>query len=392
MVANKIPINPSVLAWARETSGFALNEMAKVKQFANLEKWETGEESPTYSQLEKLAEKYHRPIAIFFFPNPPQEETIERSLRALSEEDLATVTPIVRFLFRKAKAFQLSLKELFEDRYDLQERKLFWMKALSDAPIPEITKQVRERINVSVGEQESWKDSDEALRNWRDLLAENGIYVFKDAFKNPNISGFCIYDELFPVIYVNNSHSKNRQIFTIFHEVAHLIFKQSYLDIFNEDFWELELKNPNHEEVKCNAFAAEFLVPSSDFQVRIEGIDTNDDRNIYELANTYHVSREVILRRLLDQNLIAQNSYGEKIEEWHKTSEVSNTDQKKGGGNYYNTKAVYLGNAYISLVLGKYYQGRIDVEQASEYLDIKSKSFAGIEEGFLKQRGSNVRI
>ena len=231
-MANQIPINPSVLVWARETAGFSLNEIVKVKQLANVEKWEKGEESPTYAQLEKLAEKYHRPIAVFFFPKPPSEEAIEKSLRALSDQGLATVTPGVRFLFRKAKAFQLSLKELFEGQYELQERKLFWMKALGEAPIPEITKQVRERINVSIGEQESWRDSDEALRNWRDLLADNGIFVFKDAFKNPNISGFCIYDDLFPVIYVNNSHSKNRQIFTIFHEVAHLIFKQSYLDIF----------------------------------------------------------------------------------------------------------------------------------------------------------------
>jgi Zn-dependent peptidase ImmA (M78 family) len=386
-VSNHIPINPSVLIWARETSGFNLSEIVKVKQFTNLGKWETGRESPTYAQLEKLAEKYHRPIAIFFFPSPPKEEAIERSLRALSEKDLETVTPVVRFLFRKAKAFQLSLKELLEDQYDLQERKLDWMRTLSDAPIHEITKQVRKRINVSIEEQESWKDSDEALRNWRDLLAENGIFVFKDAFKNPSISGFCIYDELFPVIYVNNSHSKNRQIFTIFHEVAHLIFKQSYLDIFTQDFWDFEFNNPNHEEVKCNNFAAEFLVPISDFNMRMKSVDINDEGKIHELANAYHVSREVILRRLLDQSLISQSSYSKKIEEWYKTSETSNRSSKKGGGNYYNTKAVYLGNAYISLVLRKYYQGRIDVDQASEYLDIKAKSFTGIEEGFLKQGG-----
>lgn len=386
MAANKIPINPSVLVWARETSGFDLNEIAKVKSFANLDKWEKGQENPTYSQLEKLAEKYHRPIAIFFFPNPPKEEDIEKSLRALSEEDLATVTPVVRFLFRKAKAFQLSLKELFEGQHELQEQKLFWMKKLREAPISEMTKKVRERINVSVEEQESWKDSNEALQNWRDLLAKNGIFVFKDAFKNPNVSGFCIYDELFPVIYVNNSHSKNRQIFTIFHEVAHLIFKQSYLDILGENFLDLELKDPNHEEVKCNAFAAEFLVPISDFQARVKGIDINDDNDINKLAHTYHVSREVILRRLLDRDLIAQNLYGEKLEEWHRRSEILQTEQKtnKGGGNYYNTKAAYLGNSYISLVLSNYYQGRIDAEQASEYLDIKSKSFAGMEESFLK--------
>lgn len=386
-MTNRIPINPSVLIWARETSGFALSDVAQSKQFANLEKWEAGEESPTYSQLEKLAEKYHRPIAIFFFPSPPREEAIERSLRALSEKDLESVTPVVRFLFRKAKAFQLSLKELFEGQYDLQEQKLDWMKALSDAPIHEITKRVREKINVSIGKQESWKDSNEALQNWRRVLADNGVFVFKDAFKSQNVSGFCIYDELFPVIYVNNSYSKNRQIFTIFHEVAHLIFKQSYLDIFNETFWDLEDTNPNHEEVKCNAFAAEFLVPSSDFKARIEGLDISDEENIYKLAETYHVSREVILRKLLDQSLIGQNSYSQKAEEWYKASDAHNEGKKKGGGNYYNTKAAYLGDAYISLVFSNYYRGRIDVEQASQYLDIKPKSFSGIEEGFLKQGG-----
>lgn len=373
------------MIWARENSGFSLSDVTKTKQFAKLEKWEIGEESPTYSQLEKLADKYHRPIAIFFFPQPPQEEEIEKSLRALSEENLTTITPVIRFLFRKAKSFQLSLRELFEGQYSLQDQKLAWIKELRNAPIHEITNRVRAKINVPIGEQESWQDSTEALQRWRSLLADNGIFVFKDAFKNPNVSGFCIYDELFPIIYINNSHSKNRQIFTIFHEVAHLIFKQSYLDIFNEDFWDLEFKNPNHEEVKCNAFAAEFLVPSFDFKARIKGLDFNDESTIHKLADTYHVSREVILRRLLEQNLIAQTTYTEQVEEWHDTSNNSGKGQQKGGGNYYNTKATYLGNAYISLVLENYYRGQINVEKASEYLDIQPKSFAGIEENFLKQ-------
>ena len=166
-----------------------------------------------------------------------------------------------------------------------------------------------------------------------------------------------------------------------------MIFKQSYLDIFNEEFWNLEFKNPNHEEVKCNAFAAKFLVPTSDFKVRIKDINIEDDTHISELANTYHVSREVILRRLLDQGLITNDSYSDKIEEWYKTAETTPKDRQKGGGNYYNTKTAYLGSPYISLVLTNYYQGRINIEQASEYLDIKSKSFDKIEEKFLRKGG-----
>lgn len=383
-MANRIPINPSVLAWARQTAGFSLSEMSTANRFSRLERWESGEENPTYSQLEELAKKYHRPVAIFFFPSPPEEEPIEKSLRALSEEALAAANPTVRFLFRKGKTFQLSLKELFEGQYLFQENRLAWMNAPTNIPVDQAIEQIRNALKISLGEQESWKDSDEALQRWRSLLAKNGIFVFKDAFKSSSISGFCIYDELFPIIYVNNSHSKNRQIFTIFHEVAHLIFKQSYLDIFDSDFWDLEIDNPNHEEVRCNAFAAEFLVPTKDFNVRINGIDVGDDSSISNLADIYHVSREVILRKLLDQNYIERSLYGEKIQEWHSLSKTEN-NKSSGGGNYYNTKSAYLGNEYISLVLTNYYQGRINIEQAADYLDIKSKSFSGIEAAFLKQ-------
>lgn len=387
-MANRIPINPSVLTWARKTSGFEVSEVSKNKQLRNLQEWEAGKEYPTYSQLEKLAEKYHRPIAVFFFPNPPEEEPIEKSLRSISEEDLANFNPIIRFLFRKAKAFQISLKELFEEQYSVQKQKIAWLKVLKDASLSEISTQVRQKLNISVEEQESWKDSNEALKNWRKLLAENGIFVFKDAFKSDEVSGFCIYDDLFPIIYLNNSHSKNRQIFTIFHELFHLILKQSYLDIFNEKFWNLELENPNHEEVKCNAFAAEFLVPNIDFKSKIEGIDFNDETSMYDLANSYKVSREVILRKLLDQGYLDQKSYSNRIEKWYKSSEFYYKKKKeKGSGNYYNTKAAYLGSPYISVVLEKYYQGRIDLEQASNYLDIKPKSFATLEDNFLKQGG-----
>ncbi len=376
-----------MLKWARETHGFALSEVAKSKQFSNLEKWESGKESPTYSQLEKLAEKYHRPIAIFFFPQPPQEQTIEKSLRTLSEEDLTLVNPTVRLLFRKAKAFQLSLEELFEDQYAVQAQKLSWMNNLSDLSIQEITQQLRNKVNVPVDEQKSWKDSSSALQNWRRILSENGIFVFKDVFKNQNISGFCIYDEIFPVIYINNSHSKNRQIFTIFHEVAHLIFKQSYLDILSDTIWDLDNEKPANEESNCDAFAAEFLVPSADFSLQIQNLDTNDERNIYALSEMYHVSREVILHRLFDQNLITRNWYRQKMDEWSKLSDAYTGKPKKGGGNYYKTKASYLGDSYISLVFKNYYRGRIDIRQASQYLDIQPKSFAGIEEEFLKQGG-----
>jgi len=50
-----------------------------------------------------------------------------------------------------------------------------------------------------------WKDVDTALKKWRKAIESKGIYVFKEAFHLDDISGFCIYDYEFPVIYLNNS-------------------------------------------------------------------------------------------------------------------------------------------------------------------------------------------
>ena len=69
-------INPDVLRWARERSGLSVADVARKfsKSLDAISGWEAGETSPTYVQLEKLAyQVYKRPVAIFFFPKPPEE-------------------------------------------------------------------------------------------------------------------------------------------------------------------------------------------------------------------------------------------------------------------------------------------------------------------------------
>lgn len=393
-MTNGLPVNSDILTWARKSEGYSLEDLES--EFPKLASWESGEEYPSYGRLEALAKKYHRPIAIFFFPEPPEEERIEKSLRAISEEDIVNLSPRVRYLFRKAKSFQLNLKELLNEDQGSQLKKLEWMKSLPRTDMKTLASAVREKLGVTLKTQKSWQDSEDAFRQWRDILAENGVYIFKEAFSrkkpkqpkpNDPIAGFCIYDELFPIIFINNSHSdsKNRQIFTIFHELAHLILKENYLDVFDKRFWELENNDPAHIEVKCNAFASHFLLPNDDFSSQINPDNLNDDI-ISKMADTYHVSRYVILRRLLDNQAIDSGTYEQKTREWDKqwkSREVKK--QSSGGGDGHITKMSYLGNAYLSLVFQRYYQGQISMGQAADYIDIPTKSFSGIEEKFLKR-------
>jgi len=195
-----ISINPEVLIWARNRAGYSIVEMSK--KFPKLVSFESGEAFPSASQLESLSKAYKVPLAVFFFSTIPKEPSIETSLRAVSEEDVHNLSPNVRFLFRKAKAFQLYLQELFIDEQQNQRNKLLWLTQANTESIDHLSERIRLILETPIEMQQQWNSTEVALEKWRNSLAKNGVFVFKDAFKNDSVSGFCIYDDVFPTIFI----------------------------------------------------------------------------------------------------------------------------------------------------------------------------------------------
>jgi transcriptional regulator with XRE-family HTH domain len=109
-MAEQIPINPALLVWARERAGFSREEAAQ--KFKRIADWEAGASAPTYPQLEQLSDTLKVPIAVFFFPAPPDVPPINETFRTLPAAELDRLPSRVRMLMRKAKAMQLNLAEL----------------------------------------------------------------------------------------------------------------------------------------------------------------------------------------------------------------------------------------------------------------------------------------
>lgn len=372
-----IPVNPVMLRWARETAGLKIEDVAHKfkKDNAEILSWESGDDSPTYVQLEKLAyEIYKRPVAIFFFPEPPQEESPKQSFRTLPEQEILMLTPRLRFLIRQAKLQQLNLSELYDNVNPVSHHIVRDLSFRPNISVVEMASNVRKYLNIDITTQFSWKNVGIAFKNWRNILEEHGIFVFKEAFKTDDFSGFCLYDKQFPVIYVDNSKPDSRQIFTLFHELAHLLFGTGGVDTRLENYINFLQGDNRTIEILCNRFGGEFLVPDSDFNQRTAGVSINDEL-IQQLANQYCVSREVILRKFLDRKKVDQQYYNTKVEQWAKVAEKSG----EGGGNYYLTKGVYLGERYIEKAFNKYYQKNISIEQLAEYLSVKVKNISGME-------------
>ncbi len=201
-----------------------------------------------------------------------------------------------------------------------------------------------------------------------------GIFVFKQSFKQRSISGFSLVDDEFPIIYLNNSAAKTRQIFSLFHELGHLLLHGNSISKFDDSY--IARLPPAQRQIEqfCNAFAAEVLMPSDDFVKRLATVGRINDESLEGLANHYHVSREAVLRRMLDRGLVDQAYYEAKAKQWSEELEGGGT-----GGNYYATQSAYLGDHYLQLVFGQHYQGRLTLEQVADYLGVKSKSVAGME-------------
>jgi Zn-dependent peptidase ImmA (M78 family) len=370
-----IAVNGDVITWARERAGLSPQEAAQ--KFPKIAAWEAGKVLPSYPQLESMADEFRIPVAVFFFPERPNVPRIEETFRTLPDTEFARLPRRIQFLLRKAKAFQLGLHELTQGR-NPAERLItrdveFTARMSADA----VAARVREYLGVSLEQQMAWRNVDEALKEWRQALYRVGIFVFKDAFREESFSGFSLYDDVFPIIYVNNSAAKTRQIFTLFHELGHLLFHTSGIDPLDGQYVERLPDRPRHIEVLCNRFAAQFLVPEKAFEAAFVGQRPTEEM-AEMLAGSFHVSREFIFRKFLDRDLITHEDYGRAARQW------AAQKQKGSGGDPYWSKLAYLGRDYVALAFNQYQQNRIDETQLGEYLDMKPKNVGTLEEYFVR--------
>ena len=397
-------MNPAIIKWARERSGYSLEEAAAVikKDVATLSDWESGGSAPTYVQLEKLADKYKRPVAIFFFPEPPEEPDIAGNLARQSSEN-TPISPRMHSLLRQAYARQISLMELNLGVNPMRKKIFRELQAQPDDVASELARKTRVYLDVSIDTQLGWRNTKAALENWQDIVYREGIFVFKEAFRDDSVDGFCIAHEEFPVIYLNNSSPLVRQIFSLFHELAHLLLGENGMT--RGDF----IRGGDIEDF-CNQFAAEFLVPDLDLETRLT-FSAYDDDAIETLANQYKVSRPIILLKLVNRGILTREDYAQKIEGW--TAERGIYERKKSAGEnpilmssgpepsfhelkdvnakssgrrrYYKTRATYLGYRFMELAFSKYHQGQCSIEQLAEHLDVKVEDLPELENNLLRK-------
>ncbi|MDD5356488.1 MAG: ImmA/IrrE family metallo-endopeptidase [Candidatus Omnitrophica bacterium] len=379
MVREKIPVNSEILKWARVSKRLEIKDVArKLKQYPTLIKeWEEGVSAPSYAQLERLAyDIYKRPLIVFFFDKVPEEKDLKTDFRTLPESIIDSFSSDLIKYIREARDKQFVLRELFPKGNPSEKLLLTQFKAEKSNP-EETAHDLRSFLKISLEVQKSFKSPEEAYRYYREVLAECGVFIFQYPFDRNEARGFCLYDESFPVILVSSKEDEvSSRIFTIFHEVAHLIFGTSGITTWND---QAGFRNKQGEaiEVFCNKFSADVLVPKS-FLIEHPLVKSKKGKSwkleeLRKISKELNVSIEVIFRRLLDLGRADKKEYEE-----YRTHPYPK--KRTTGGPTYAVKTVaQLGSSFIRVVLNNLYGGKITPYQATSYLKVKSNNMSKIE-------------
>ena len=141
----------------------------------------------------------------------------------------------------------------------------------------------------------------------RQRIESKGIFVHCfTGVEVEAVRGIAIFDEVNPIIGINDDDRYPAKTFSIIHELVHILKRQS--TFCNDMYTSFTTQS---EEVFCNAVAGEVLVPAEALTAyyNAHNITNISLDGIKAIADRFSVSREVITRRLFDTGRFSKDAY-----------------------------------------------------------------------------------
>ncbi|MDP2382083.1 MAG: XRE family transcriptional regulator [Nitrospirota bacterium] len=387
---NKIKalVKGELLIWARKSAGLSEGEASIETGVSehDLRQWEADQGKPTISQLRELARVYKRPLAVFYLPSSPKDFDAMRDFRSRVDHEKRRLKPEALLQIRIAQERRLIALDLHKS---LEETELQFSIGKLQIQDPErLGLELRRLLKIRIDAQVKWKKPYGPFTAWKEAIESKNVLVFQ-AVDVPaeDLEGFSIYHSELPIISVNIKSPVNARIFTLLHELTHLVIHQTGLC---NDLQHERNKAPNERKIEtfCNLVAGATLVPkefllNEKLVIENKGRHDWEDTAIHKLALHFGVSREVVLRRLLICNRTTKAFYEDKLGQYteeFKAFKAKEKAKKNKFGLLPGPKVIAsAGTPFVKMVLGNYYRGSITLNSVSDILGIKLKHLPGVE-------------
>jgi len=343
-------------------------EMQVKKKFPKYEKWLEGKDYPTYNQLVELSKIFNIPFGYFFLEKLPQRKYPIPHYRTNQNGDFNPSSELLDTILFAQKIQEWAKDILLEWG---QEKLPFCGKYKDNYTIEGVIEELKRIFEIEnnwASRKSTWT---EALNYLIEKAEEKGIIVLRNGIVGNNthrklnineFRGFVLYEEIAPVIFINNNDSISAKIFTLIHEIVHILIGQS------ASFDLRYLQSANNEiEQFCDKCTAEFLVPA-------EGIINiyTQKTDLEELARYFKVSQIVILRRLLDTSLITQQEFYLQLKDLYE-KELRITPSSRG--IFYHTIPNRLSKRFLYILNSAVKNNTILFRDALRITNLSAKTY-----------------
>ena len=371
-----IAITPAPVKWARESAGLSVERAAKRAGVRpeRLTEWEAREARPTPRQLESLADACKRPVAAFFLPAPPSEPPLPLDFRVLPAAERSALSPITLIAIRRARRLQRVYADLGDDT-TVTAPTLPRLRLAQDSE--RAGSAVRELLGVPF-DAAAGREPHDILSLWREAIERVGVLTFQFEMPLREVRGFSLTDGT-PAIMLNTKDGPLPRVFTLLHELTHLLPQRPGLCNPDE---RIEVRQVDAVEVFCNAVAGACLVPADALlarpkvtahrrgQARLEDV-------VRDGIATFGVSRYVILRRLRTARVLAEAQYQRTLETWG--AQVQMPRKSRGGPAPAVRTVSELGRNFVSRVLRAHERQQITGADVADYLSIRLKHLPRVQ-------------
>jgi len=225
-----------------------------------------------------------------------------------------------------------------------------------------------------------------AFKQWRLMIEKAGILTFQaNDVDTTEARGFSISDRPLPVAVANIKDAPRGRIFTLLHELAHILLKAGGIC----DLHESNENEGSRIEAFCNHVAGATLFPKEALLATnvIRNHKKDDvawrDEELAELSRVFGGSREAALVRLLTLGFTTEAYYQEKRDEFLKQY-AEQRKRQKGFAPPHEVALTSAGPTFTSLVIESFNRERITASDVSDYLQIRLKHLVNVQRDYSK--------
>ena len=344
--------------------------------------------APRQRQATKLADKLYVPLGYLWLSAPPALEVPIPDLRTVS--DVMAHPPSADFVdvLHDARRKQHWYREYLQSEGAQPPPFVGRFPLKVDPGVNDVADDMRAAIGIDDARQEA-KTHPQFLSSLAENAGKVGILVLQNGKVGSNtrrklnvdeFRGFALIDDLAPLVFINSADNLAARIFTLAHELAHIWIGES--GISNPTTIGMFMREDSHLNQFCNQVATELLMPAVSFMNEWQE-DKTVEENITAMTRLYHVSRNAILIRAYEYELLPEKTYYLQPDRLRQRE----SREPKGGGNFWNNFLASNSRALVHAVLTSAAEGRVSERDAATLLGVTNrKTLRSAQEKYIRRQ------